>query len=486
MINFTAKPEQTFALVVGIEKYQEKAYNVTGGGPAMDALNFAHWLIQRQVPKENIRLCISYLDEHHDLCSKSDLEIQAATEPNIFKIITDFLSTKSGDLLYIFWAGHGLINAERERRLLCADTNKNNWQNLDFDSLLLLLSSDAFNIRRHICIVDACANYLLELNGRPTNLGGRVFSSGKPRTDSQQFVLLATREGEKAKVNSTEKTGYFSQAVREALAQEPTGIWPPDMMKVAQKVKEKIASLNKQQLPTYYFYQTWDGDIREFQPEKVDIPHNIPPSQARKFLGRDTELKKLHQLLQDNQIISITDLTGNGGVGKTELAVQYSNQYLTEYPGGCCWLSLNGVDIGTQLVEFALINFPYFDVISELSLEGRISYCWRNWKKGNVLLVLDNATSLEQIQPYLPLSSSQFKVLITTKTSTLPFQPLPLGKLSPEAALELLLKLLCDDLEQEEKEREFAKQVCERVDCLPLTLYQIAAPLRRKPGKTLC
>ncbi len=47
-------------------------------------------------------------------------------------------------------------------------------------------------------------------------LGGKAFLSGQPNPASQQFVLLATREGEKAKVNSENKTGYFSQAVREA------------------------------------------------------------------------------------------------------------------------------------------------------------------------------------------------------------------------------------------------------------------------------
>jgi hypothetical protein len=70
-----------------------------------------------------------------------------------------------------------------------------------------LLASDWIQIRNHICIVDACANYVLESQGRPTNLKGKEFSSGKPRTDSQQFILLATREGEQAKVNTEGNTG---------------------------------------------------------------------------------------------------------------------------------------------------------------------------------------------------------------------------------------------------------------------------------------
>lgn len=99
------------------------------------------------------------------------------------------------------------------------------------------------------------------------------------------------------------------------------------------------------------------------------------------------------------------------------------------------------------------------------------------------LLVFDNVTELAQIQPCLPLSGSQFKVLITTKQSGLPFQPLPLGRLQPPAALKLLVKLLGDNLG--ERDIELAKQLCEYVDYLPFGLYQIAA-LRRQPGRVLC
>ncbi|MBN3927396.1 ATP-binding protein, partial [Nostoc sp. NMS4] len=346
-----AKPDRTFGLIVGIEKYHEPAWNVTGGGPADDALKFAHWLHRRGVPKENIRLCLSALVENQQLIGECGLNVESATEQNIFDIVTNFLSPKSGDLLYIFWAGHGLITSERERRLFCADTNKENWQNLDLNSLLVLLGSDKFQIRNHICIIDACANYVLELNGRPTNLGGKAFLSGRPKQDSQQFVLLATREGEKAKVNSENKTGYFSQAVREAFT-AANGTFPPNMKEVTEAVKQRFNSLDKKQLPTYFYSRSWDGDIEKYHFNPSEIPHDIPQSQARKFVGRDEEIEALRQLLQANDIVAISDVTGQGGVGKTELAIQYSSQYLEDYSGGCCWLNPQGIDLGTQLVEF--------------------------------------------------------------------------------------------------------------------------------------
>jgi len=483
MTQFTAKPDQTYGLIVGIERYQESSWDVKGGGPAYDALKFANWLCQRGVPKENIRLCLSPLEGNGNLIEQSELTVEEATEQTIGYIITDFLSQKRGDLLYIFWAGHGLITSERDRKLICADATKRNWQNLDLNSLLVFLSSDAFPIRHHICIVDACANYILESKGRPTNLGGKTFSSGQPRTETQQFVLLATREGEQAKVNSNGKTGYFSQAVREALEQEPLECWPPDMKAIADKVKQQFAGLDKKQLPTYFYSRSWDGDTDFYHPNLFNSPHNIPNSNARKFVGREQELERLHQLLQDNNVVAITDMTGQGGVGKTELAIQYSCDYLAEYPGGCCWLSSQTSDLETQLLDFALVNFSEFNLPKGLSLAGQVAYCWKNWQPGKVLLVFDDVKDLKQIQPYLPSSGSRFKVLITTRRSDLAFAPLPLGELQPDAALKLLAALLGE--EQVKQELEFAQKLCKFVGYLPVGLYQVAANYRQ-PGRGLC
>jgi hypothetical protein len=180
--------------------------------------------------------------------------------------------------------------------------------------------------------------------------------------------------------------------------------------------------------------------------------------------------------------VAITDATGQGGVGKTELAIQYSWRYLEEYPGGCCWLNPQGTDIGTQLVDFAIVNFPNFNLPDGLSLEGRVSYCCRNWQAGKVLLVFDDVKDLTQIQSHLPKMGSRFKVLITTRRIDLPYEPLPLGELKLDAALMLLTKLLGEEVAQKP---DLAKQLCEYVGYLPIGIYQIAA-LRRKPGGSLC
>jgi hypothetical protein len=479
MIEWNALSERTYGLVVGIERYLGGCRDVDG--QVNDALKFAQWLCARGVPKENIHLCVSPLEANRYLLEQSDLEVREATEQSIYYSITDFLSRKEGHLLYIFWAGHGVIAPDNSRRLVCADATKLNLQNQDFDSLLSFLRSEAFKIRHQICIVDACANYS---SGGLTDLGGRKFSKGKQRKDSKQFVLFATREGETAKVNFDEKTGYFSQAVRKALSEAPNDRWPPDMETITEKVKQRLTELDKKQLPTYLYYQGWDGDKQIYPFNQVEPPHNIPNSTARKFVGRKQELERLHQLLQDNSVVAITDVTGQGGVGKTELAVQYASDYLAEYSGGCCWLNSQGADLGTLLVEFAIDYLQNFTIPEDYNLHRKVSYCWRNWQPGYVLLVFDDVKDIQIIQPYLPPKNSRFKVLITTRRADLPFAPLRLGGLLPNAALELLAELLGE--EEVKQKLELAKLLCDHVDYVPLGIYQIAA-LRRKPAvRSLC
>ncbi|MEH1929674.1 tetratricopeptide repeat protein, partial [Nostoc sp.] len=481
-----AKPERTFGLIVGIEKYHETAWNVPGGGPADDALKFAHWLHLHGVPKENIRLCLSALEENHQLIGECGLTVELATEQNISDIVTNFLSPKSGDLLYIFWAGHGLITSERERRLLCADANKQNWQNLELNSLLVLLSSNKFQIRNHICIIDACANYLLESKGRPTNLGGKVFLSGQPRTDSQQFVLLATREGETAKVNSENKTGYFSQAVREALEQASTEMFPPNIKIIAEQVKQRLEQLNKNQAPIYLYKQNWDGDREKYRVGTLTSPQNLPRSGVKKFVGREQALATLHQQLQQTQRVAITTVAGMGGIGKSELALQYAQHHWQEatYPGGVCWLRVRDEDLGTQIVAFARANLG-LQLPEDEDLPTQINYIWRQWQAGDVLLVFDDVSKYEQVKPYLPPTEPRFKILITTRQQWLgqSFERLCLEVLEEVAALELLVSFVGD--ERIQRELHQAKQLCADLGFLPLGLELVARYLQRKPDVSL-
>ncbi|MEH2166792.1 MAG: tetratricopeptide repeat protein [Nostoc sp.] len=222
----------------------------------------------------------------------------------------------------------------------------------------------------------------------------------------------------------------------------------------------------------------------EQQQATLKIPENIPNSSSDKyFCGREEELEKLHQHLQDKNIVAIT---GMGGVGKTELAIQYANRHLKEqscYRGGICWVHVeedeNQEDPNLGFEE--VLSFAKVDLNLQLPLDysdlksqkSQIKYCWKHWPEGDVLLVVDNVTQTnfrEIFKHYLPPPKDpRFKVLITTRDKLgSPTVPLDLHELSQEAGLDMLKSLVGD--ERVKAELGIAKELCEWLGNLPLGL----------------
>ena len=209
--------------------------------------------------------------------------------------------------------------------------------------------------------------------------------------------------------------------------------------------------------------------------------HNLPLSGVIKFVGRDEELENLHQLLQKNQQVAIAAIAGMGGIGKTELAVQYAIAHQETYQGGICWLRASE-DVGLQIVQLAQ---TYFDINppDSLDLQAQVQYCCQRWGEGEVLLVLDNLTNYEEIKLLLPCLS-RFKVLITTRSHLgRSIKKLSLNVLEAEAALELLQSFI--GVERVNVEESQANDLCEWLGYLPLGLELVGRYLAQKQDLSL-
>jgi tetratricopeptide (TPR) repeat protein len=174
-----------------------------------------------------------------------------------------------------------------------------------------------------------------------------------------------------------------------------------------------------------------------------------------KFVGRGEELQNLHQLLQQNQQVAIAAIAGMGGVGKTELALQYAIQHRDTYQGGICWLLPKSGDVGVQIVQFARTQLN-LNPPEDLNLLAQVQFCWRCWREGEVLLVFDDVADYQEVKPYLSSLSSRFKILITTRQHLGRIKELPLDVLQPEAALELLKSII--GVERVEQENNLTPQ----------------------------
>ena len=155
------------------------------------------------------------------------------------------------------------------------------------------------------------------------------------------------------------------------------------LTKFAGKMGENLAELVKR-VPAW-------GKLMNWLRRKSPPPQNIPKSSVIKFVGRDEDIKKLHQQLQQGQKIIIA-IAGMGGIGKTELALQYAQKHWQQqtYKGGVCWLQAGNEnpDLRLQLVNFAKSHFDLRPQ-EDWDLQKQLHYCWRNWQKGIVAAMIE-------------------------------------------------------------------------------------------------
>ncbi|QKD83502.1 hypothetical protein HPC62_16010 [Thermoleptolyngbya sichuanensis A183] len=147
------------------------------------------------------------------------------------------------------------------------------------------------------------------------------------------------------------------------------------------------------------------GDIEIYPPlpppSPTGIPSNLPQHPSQSFRGREDDWARLHAALQQTERVAITALHGMGGVGKTELALQYATAKLREgaYPGGVCWLGAREQELGIQITQYfqAQLGLSLPDGLDDLA--AQVGYCWRHWREGEVLVVVDDV-AYQRVEDY--------------------------------------------------------------------------------------
>lgn len=261
-------PERTFALVVGVERYEvSPAWNLPGA--ARDALRFARWLTgPAGVPPGNLRLFLSPLPTA-DLdwtgpVAELESRCEEATEAGIKMALLNDLPGRDGDLLWIFWAGHGFQADNQDQLLPYADATVGQPLDLNLRSALGWWSSDkvpSARFRLQAVLVDACR--VDPPSGKQLTFPINDYGRGSTVPGRRQFQLYASSPGEAAKSLAARQAGQLTEVLLDRLDDLSLEQSVPRLDAIADSVKARFAELREQNLawqtPQIVLRQGWDG-----------------------------------------------------------------------------------------------------------------------------------------------------------------------------------------------------------------------------------
>ena len=215
---------------------------------------------------------------------------------------------------------------------------------------------------------------------------------------------------------------------------------------------------------------------------------NVPFAHNPFFFGRDYLLVRLHTSLQTRQTTALSQpqaLTGLGGIGKTQLAVEYAYRFRHEYQA-VLWARAESTDtLSASYTEIAqMLNLPERNE-QEQPLVIQATKRWLQTHRG-WLLILDNADEPDLIAPFLPQMGSGH-LLITTRATALRHlgmtTPFTVETFGPSDGALLLLRragLLPPDAPFEQatqQDQTLALEITRELGGLPLALDQAGAYL---------
>ncbi|TQM80872.1 DNA-binding SARP family transcriptional activator [Saccharothrix saharensis] len=217
----------------------------------------------------------------------------------------------------------------------------------------------------------------------------------------------------------------------------------------------------------------------------AQLPVDVPG-----FVGREAELAELDGVLSANGSASIAAVTGTPGVGKTALAVRWAHRVRDRFPDGQLHADLRGHGpdgpVSAADVLAAFLRSSGLTAIPD-RLDERAALFRTLLDRRRMLIVLDNARSVDQVRPLLPGGSSCL-VLVTSRDSLAGLvarhgaHRIRLDLLPSADAVGLLRDLLGD---RADIEPEAVATLVERCARLPLALRVVSELIQSRPGRAL-
>lgn len=214
---------------------------------------------------------------------------------------------------------------------------------------------------------------------------------------------------------------------------------------------------------------------------------NVPYRRNPYFIGREDILKFLRSAFQVREIVALVQpqsISGLGGIGKTQTAIEYAYRYYHDYQA-VFWVRASSLPIFiSDFIGIAhLLNLPEKDdqdsygIIEAVLRWFRINARW--------LLIIDNVEDLASIAPYIPVAGNGH-ILLTTRMQSVGkiAQRVEIEKMLPKVgALLLLRRSAILSLEAaldgaSENDRMTSLVLSQLMDGLPLAIAQAGAYIK--------
>ena len=237
-----------------------------------------------------------------------------------------------------------------------------------------------------------------------------------------------------------------------------------------------------------HFYSS-DGKL--VSPLPAERVWNVPFPHNPFFTGREDILAQLHanfHIGYTNALFRPQAINGLGGIGKTQIAVEYAHHYHQSYTA-VLWVRAESQEtlISSYNEIASLLKLPEREAQEQDTIIQSVKR-WLHTHQGWLLLV-DNADELEYLPPFLPTVIGGH-LLITTRASDLSHlgvgvaHSLVVETFSPEQGTRFLLQragLLALDAElalAPSQDRIVAQQISQELGGLPLALDQAGAYIK--------
>jgi len=144
---------------------------------------------------------------------------------------------------------------------------------------------------------------------------------------------------------------------------------------------------------------------------------NIPYRRNPFFTGREPVFEQLHHLLHAGKTTDLTQpqaISGLGGIGKTQVAIEYAYRYREDYKTVLWVNARTREELIADIVTISeRLNLPEKNAQNQNTIVTAVKL-WLEMHTG-WLLILDNADDLTTARPYLQLGDKGH-ILLTTRT----------------------------------------------------------------------